>query len=685
MTFSSPRKTLVGLGSLAIVGLPLDSLDKVATAVAVVVLLWHGTARQEWWRYGVALAIAAATAALSAFIPHAAIPEGHNLFLPGVTPEAAIREVPGPVRERMLEEFLASHPPAGWCDPRRELQRRGLESPRPLRTGETYASMELCWLNAFVPPAPFAFSPAGLFRSTEYPDEATDLDISGVQNAPLPELHTFGTAWYFWRENLARIDPPVYFVFQITPVIVGSRLCRRGHIYWEAARKWETPAALACSRIAPTDVGARIWAYQIRPDVPLALRLEKSAALRLWEAFRRLLEYSAVGAILLLTMRLDWTKSLSVFAWMGAAAAVIGFRAPAFLEGSLQTVNERDPMIYLGLGYEIVHAVWAGHFSEALRGGESTFLFMPGLRYLRALELALFGNASYGYLVLACLLPLVLFGLARMAARNGVAAAAVLLLFLPYLLRLFELAAQGYAEPAGYLFLLLGIWIFIEKSGALPEIRNDPGSFVDVGLFAAFLSISAAVWLRPNFALVAVAVCALTVAIGIRQRSYRRSALALSGFAPLLLIPLHNVWFGHELVWLTKAATLAGDTLIVPPATYIGLIADLLRGSWTAASEHEVLHHLSHLLLPLRWVLLLGACAGLFLRRSSWHTRVLSLSVLCLVAPFFFYRSTLRYTMIGDMLGVLALVALITDLMSRGSHPDGGGSGARYSGIQRAS
>jgi hypothetical protein len=685
MTLSLPGKRLLGLGVLAVLGLPLDSAGKVVAVVVAVVFLWHGTLRNEWWRFGLALAIAAVAVTLNAFMPHTAIPVGHNLFLPGVTPDAAIREMPPPVRERMLENFLALHPKSGWCDARRELQRRGLESPHPLKTVETYASMDLCWLNAIVSRAPYAFSPAGLFRNTEYSDVAASLDISGVQNAPLPELHAFDTAWYFWRENRARIDPPIYFVFRITPETVGSRLCSRGHVYFEATRTWQDKVSEVCKEVVPADVGARVWAYQIRPEDPLVLRLEKSAKLHLWETFRLALAYVAIVAMLLLTTKLDWKRSLSVLAWMGAAAVVIGVRAPALLQGSLKAVNERDPMIYLGLGYDILHALSVGHFSEALRGGESIYLFMPGLRYLRALELALFGNTSYGYLLLACLLPLVLFKLAKLAARNAIAAAALLLLFLPYLLRLFGLAAQGYAEPAGYLFLLVGIWLFVEKSGASPQSRNKAGQTQRISLFAACLAISAAVWVRPNLVLVAVALCALAAADAIRRRCYNRMAIVAIGFAPLLLMPLHNVWFGHELVWLTRAATLSGDTLIVTPATYFGFIADLLRGSYRGTSAHDVLHHLSLLLLPLRWALLAGACAGVLFPRPSWQTRVFSLCVLCLIAPFFFYRSTLRYTIIGDIVGVLALASLIADLLPRRGQPDRGGSEVRYSGIQRAS
>ena len=67
-----------------------------------------------------------------------------------------------------------------------------------------------------------------------------------------------------------------------------------------------------------------------------------------------------------------------------------------------------------GLVYEN-HAVLMLHYLkninvlEFLRGQENVYYFMPGLRYFLAITKIIFGDTSYGYLILSFLIPISLF------------------------------------------------------------------------------------------------------------------------------------------------------------------------------------------------------------------------------------------------------------------------------------
>jgi hypothetical protein len=117
------------------------------------------------------------------------------------------------------------------------------------------------------------------------------------------------------------------------------------------------------------------------------------------------------------------------------------------------------------------------------------------------------------------------------------------------------------------------------------------------------------------------------------------------GFAPILLIPLHNWYFGGEIVLLTSSA-FHPSNLHASPMSYVAALEEMLRVEFAGANLTQVLSHLGkwnswtdfYRLLPLL-VTLLVVVQGSY----AIHLRAIALVAVSLQAGLFFHDNGSRY------------------------------------------
>jgi hypothetical protein len=68
-------------------------------------------------------------------------------------------------------------------------------------------------------------------------------------------------------------------------------------------------------------------------------------------------------------------------------------------------------------------------------------------------------------------------------------------------------------------------------------------------------------------------------------RDWTRAAALCVGFSPVLLMPLHNIYFGHEFVLLSRNACLPG-TCVIPPSGYIAALLELFHLDFAGTNLH---------------------------------------------------------------------------------------------------
>jgi hypothetical protein len=199
------------------------------------------------------------------------------------------------------------------------------------------------------------------------------------------------------------------------------------------------------------------------------------------------------------------------------------------------------------------------------------------LRYFRALEMFIFGDTNLGYLSLVLLLPFVVFALYRRFLPTRWALALVLLfvavpvgaLFGTSFFHYMKWAARGFADPAACVFAFSGVLLLVGWKAA------GPGRGFGAACGAAFLFFLA-VFVRPNFVPFAAVMLGGAGLAALFQRQWSRLLGLCAGFLPILLMPLHNWYFGNALVMFSTNAT-HSQVLIMPPSAYLSALIDLVR------------------------------------------------------------------------------------------------------------
>ena len=134
-----------------------------------------------------------------------------------------------------------------------------------------------------------------------------------------------------------------------------------------------------------------------------------------------------------------------------------------------------DGLLHYDYGRNILENISNLNFYEALRGSENIFYFMPGLRYFSALNNIFFGETSYGYVLIAVFIPIIIFKIFEKLISTKFA----IILFISFIFfPIFEnmgfghfnyvwQIARHHAETLSIFFILIAILSII-------SIFNDP-------------------------------------------------------------------------------------------------------------------------------------------------------------------------------------------------------------------
>ena len=268
----------------------------------------------------------------------------------------------------------------------------------------------------------------------------------------------------------------------------------------------------------------------------------------------------------MLLVRVRWRDVAPVLALIALAVVVIAIDDASFLGGWRPMDGGDDGLFYTGVGREILQHLVDGDIVGALKGREAVFYYGgPALRYFRALEMIVFGDTNLGYLSLTLLLPIVVWRLFRRFLAEASAWRLALLFTALPLGEIFgtsffhyaKWAGRGFADPAAHILLIWGIAVLV---GARAETTGRAGAAAG----AAFL-LALAVCTKPLVAPMAGIVLAGAGLIALYRRQWPRAAGLCIGFLPVLLMPLHNWYFGHRLVLLStqcRSGVAAGDAAV---------------------------------------------------------------------------------------------------------------------------
>ena len=672
-----PRLAILGM-VFAVVGLPVTDLWRFLLLLASVIAIAFGTPTEFPKRWLLAALVVILVVGSGWFLPLPRIEEGENVYIPlGDNLKIFERELPVDADSLMEAEFnrsyLTSSDSSGATD----------EFVKPRH-----------WIE-------HAFSPSAdaLWQNPKNSRSLQELSFSNQDQARIGAINLLNYNFYVVHTHAGRSKPtkpaialennlnlrvsriagpaidrnrmPFFVVVGFDPSLLGGTACWQGELLWEREREkfdFLQNASWTCRQVTPQDLGKRVFAVSIASPVSFAINPPLQGKVVLW--LRTALRTGGIVALLslLITVRVD--RILIPIAAAFSTLVTTTLLSPGYLVGFRTLEGGNDGLTHESLGFDIAQALRHAHWAAALQGGESVFYYMPGLRYLRALEQFLFGETNFGIVLCTIFFPVFLYYLLRRVLPPRWSMSLLCIFLFTPIFERFGFAhfvyiremIKGFPEPVGYTAFLGGMALLAqyiptnipgEKPGPMPS-----------GWIALALALSVA--LRPNLVLPAVLVLAMTGYWLFIQKRWGEAIRLAVGFTPLLLIPLHNWYFGHEFVPLTSSA-FTPDNLTAPPSVYWAAIMEMRELNFSGDALGHVLRQLS------RWnditdfyrVIAVLVVIWVFLRTSSapW-LRGLALVALSMQAFLLFYLPNGRYALLAWLLVFTIVMIEIKKLCS---------------------
>ncbi|HWK95614.1 MAG TPA: hypothetical protein VNR39_09330 [Pseudolabrys sp.] len=660
-----PPRTGAKLGvfalAVAAAGLPVNDIAIYAVLALAAVAIFTGSVHLDLKRWAAAAAIVAVAIGAQAALAPPRIDEGFNVLLPGGALE---RDLPADVYRHMSAEFDKQYPPDKRCDP---------------------AAMG-CWRSGGPLDRAYAFAADGIFHKSGLSRSVARLDFTDPVWHRLGVINEMRFNWYpvsdvqrarrdgrAWKGyDRWQLTMPWFTMIRLPAAYIGGQLCWSGDLLWEGAGETFAPAAAQtgdCRAIAADDAGRRVVGIAIKPGT-LAMHLEGPRDVRLKQWSQPLIKILAIGALVLLLIRLRPHRAAAPLLLLALAVAVIAIDDASFLGGLRPFDGGDDGLFYDSVGRDMLQKLLAGDWRGFLEGGESVFYYGgPALRYFRALEHIVFGDTYLGYLSLVLMLPLIVLALfRRFLDRPWPLVLALLFTAVPLgeifgtsFIHYAKWASRGFADPAAYILFLAGL---LPLLGAL---KTGPRDRFASAFFGALLIVMG-VAMKPLIVVAAFVVLAgAWLWVAFRRDWWPLAGLSL-GALPVFSMAWHNWAFGGRFVLFSDNA---GHplVLVMPPSAWAGAFRELATFDFGGGLMHRALAHISNWLAgPAEsdWTIPINAAGVAMLiyvvvrgRQFDPWLRIIGAAALAQHLVAMFYIETPRYHYLTWFLTLLVAAAFM--------------------------
>jgi len=318
-----------------------------------------------------------------------------------------------------------------------------------------------------------------------------------------------------------------------------------------------------------------------------------------------------------------------------------------------------DGLTHYKIGRQILENFYNNNYVEVLRGNSDVFYFMPGMRYVNSLFMILFGETMLGYLLIVAFIPFIIIKiLRRLINKNW----SIIIFWCFMVFPIFEsfgflqfylskLAVLGFGESLCYLFLFLFFLLI------LPKENSSFFTIKNTNFFLCGILFFGVVILRPNYLMQILSFyfafgffIFYTYRHGIESEHHNEKLLKfilmVIGFCPILLLLWHNWHFGNEIIFLTKASTIA-ENLKVPPSIWLDFIFGLSKFQINFVNLKIISANLSTWINYYEiWLMIiyLNLWVGVFRKNNSYFFKIMCFSLICSHIPYLFYAGDHRYT-----------------------------------------
>ena len=401
--------------------------------------------------------------------------------------------------------------------------------------------------------SPYAFSSDNLFSRNNLTRKVNKINFNSREDLKIGQINTLNFNIAFDKEF--RRNLPYYVLFKIPSEYKGSKACGKGNLFYSYNNKQKINIQNLkfkkfdgnCIIYNKNFKDFYLFGYSINKIDDLEINLEKNTFYQFSFYFSLLLKlifiYIFFRSFLFFEKKNNYEYSIFILIII-SSALIIYLKDINILTGLRYFRGGADGLFHEAKGYEIINNIYNFNFYEAFRGGEDTFYFMPGLRYFIALNKIIFGETSYGYILIAGLLPIFIYNLLKELTSTKIS----FYLTLSFLVfPIFENIGFGYfnyigqvtrnhAETFSITLIVIVLYLIINKK----DDKKD--HFLKLFLIALLLSLST--FARPNFFPTIIILVLYLSIVSIKNKNFVNVLFILLGFSFSFLALFHNIYFG---------------------------------------------------------------------------------------------------------------------------------------------
>ncbi|MGD9152037.1 MAG: hypothetical protein PVG30_00005 [Gammaproteobacteria bacterium] len=487
---------------------------------------------------------------IKCFIPAINIQEGHNYYVPKSQDlKVQYNALPKNILQELRKDFFRYYPRKNWCDK------------------DTFG----CWRYFYASPIPsstFAFSADGFWQSPKYSRVVHAINFSSLATFRGGFVNDLSKNWYSDISDLKRFNMPFFVMYEIPDSLVNCKFCWRGKIFWQQPNgKFKLIFAenSMCRKILPKDIGKKIFGISFPGKNDLNIHIIPNWQMMTAHSVKNILSI-LVLVLLLSFFQNNWKKS-GVFLLWSLLACIAEILYTFYHQNNFfyfsTLVGGDDGLTYQGMARIMLYHLKHGHFIKMLAGAEPIFYYMPGMRYFVMLGKLIFGDTNLALSLIALSYVGITWEFLRKLFDSTKISICVFLPLIFFSIRLFHLAGHGMSEPVAMVLLLLGIIQLLNYHANRTSIQS-------AWLASLFFGLTAII--RPNFAIMMCAGMFFAALDLLMQGKIFKIVKMYSGFFVVLFLPLHNLFFGHQLVLLTSSALHPSNYMASPMDYYYALV-----------------------------------------------------------------------------------------------------------------
>ena len=418
---------------------------------------------------------------------------------------------------------------------------------------------------------PFAFSTDNFFKNSKYSRSVQSINFDSREKLRIGQINKL--KYNLVYDKKLRRSLPYYVFFKIPPIAKNSKICSNKIFYYKFIDKkinidtfHDTKfdqSSSGCLLLDSHKENFYIFGYSINLNDNLKFELKENNYIKLLKVIRNLLLTLSISIFLFIFYEKKlFTNSLIYLISIISTFILFAIRDINILFGLRYYRGGADGLLHFSHGRDITENLFNHNYFDAIMGVEKVFYFMPGLRYFSSLSNIIFGENSFGYVLLCSFIPLIIYKIFELLINKKWA----FILFISFIfVPIFEnmgfghfnyvwQVARYHAESLSILFILIGLYLIILNHKNINEYKNY---FYFISIF-----LSLAVFLRPNFFPTSLILFFYLIFLLYKNKNFKLILVNLLGYLLIFLSLLHNYYFGNKIVFFTEASV--NFTMTIP-------------------------------------------------------------------------------------------------------------------------